>query len=105
MDLNDFGCGASASVRHANDDGDPLIALLNGRAVPAPATVPGIAVVAPELLTKEQAAAMMSISVRTLDRLVSKNVVPHVRFGKRCVRFPRKALREWLDARTEGRRN
>jgi excisionase family DNA binding protein len=82
---------------------DPLMVLLNGR---APATAPPTAakqpLLQPEMLTKKQAAAVMSLSTRTVDRLVARGDIPHVRFSKRCVRFPAKALVGWIEARTKG---
>jgi len=82
---------------------DPLLALLEGKPpaeprAPAPAILPD-----PEFLTKPQAAALMQISIRTLDRLVVRGDVPHMRLSKRCVRFPAKALKSWLEARIQFR--
>jgi excisionase family DNA binding protein len=66
---------------------------------PTPATLPE-----PEFLTKRQVAALMQVSVRTLDRLVAHGDVPHVRLSRRCVRFPVKALRDWMGSRTQFRK-
>ena len=93
--------------RDTLSNGDQLLELLNSIPVPALASRTNLPLPspAPELLNKAQAAAMFAISVRTLDRLVAKNAVPHVRLGPRCVRFPRKALAAWLESRTQGMRN
>ncbi len=85
------------------DEKDPLLALLKGqppkfiikREQPLPEA---------EMLTKPQAAALMTVSVRTLDRLVTKGDIPHVVLGRRCVRFPLKALRAWLESKTKYRK-
>ena len=106
---------------------DPLLALLKGEGAkgvragdaPAPADVAerkerseGDAAAGedrePELLTPEQAARVLSLSGRTLSRLTARGEVPYLRLGKRLVRYPRRALREWVEARTcrgKGRRS
>jgi excisionase family DNA binding protein len=57
-----------------------------------------------EMLTKPQAAALLTLSVRTLDRLVARGDIPHVRLGKRCVRFPLKRLKNWIESKTKFRK-
>jgi excisionase family DNA binding protein len=57
-----------------------------------------------EMLTKPQAAALLTLSVRTLDRLVARGDIPHVRLGKRCVRFPLKVLKNWIESKTKFRK-
>jgi excisionase family DNA binding protein len=81
---------------------DPLLALLKGSA-PQPRSKETPLPEA-EMLTKKQAAAMLTVSVRTLDRLVSRGDIPHVVLGRRCVRFPQKALRGWIESRTKFRK-
>ena len=51
---------------------------------------------ADDMLTYKQAAAFLNISINTLYSLVHQRRVPHVRLGRRLVRFRRAALREWL---------
>lgn len=57
-----------------------------------------------EMLTKQQAASLLTVSVRTLDRLVSRGDIPHVVIGRRCVRFPQKALKSWIELKTKFRK-
>jgi excisionase family DNA binding protein len=45
-----------------------------------------------DLLTYAQAARFLNVRLGTLYSLVSRKEVPHVRFGKRLVRFSRQAL-------------
>lgn len=52
--------------------------------------------------TPAQAAASVSISRPTLYRWMNQPGFPVVRIGG-CVRIPRDAFREWLNARMEGR--
>jgi excisionase family DNA binding protein len=104
----------------SNAAGDPLPAVLSGEPALASQTSPAVVqpppVAAgagteesdPELLTPEQAAKALSISGRTLCRLTARGDLPHVRLGKRLVRYPRKALADWIEARTcrgKSRRN
>ena len=52
----------------------------------------------PVLISAERVAKMMSISVRSLWRLLSAGrLVPPVRLG-RCVRWRLAEVREWIDA-------
>ena len=84
---------------------DPQLALLEGKSVLASQQDANpVALPLPEMLTKRQAAALMQISIRTLDRLVVRGDVPHVRLSRRCVRFPVKALQSWLESRTQFRK-
>jgi excisionase family DNA binding protein len=45
-----------------------------------------------ELLTYAQAARFLNVRLGTLYALVSRKEIPHVRLGKRLVRFSRPAL-------------
>jgi|HubBroStandDraft_1064217.scaffolds.fasta_scaffold506090_1 excisionase family DNA binding protein len=51
------------------------------------------------LLTYSQAAEFLNIKLGTLYALVAHNRVPHIRLGKRLVRFSRHALERWLRER------
>jgi excisionase family DNA binding protein len=50
-----------------------------------------------EILTRDQAAALLQVPKRTVDYWVSVNEIPYSRLGKRCVRFRRSRLLEWLE--------
>ena len=54
----------------------------------------------PEFLNKNGVAAMLSISRRSVDSMLARGELPHIRLSKRCIRFPRKAVLEALAART-----
>jgi len=56
----------------------------------------------PMLLTAREAARLLGVSERTLYNWRATESLPHVRIGKRCVRYPSDALRRWAAARTEG---
>ena len=47
------------------------------------------------LLNREEAAQLLQISVRTLDKLTKAKQIPHLRVGRQ-VRFPIAALNEWM---------
>jgi excisionase family DNA binding protein len=81
-----------------NTSENRLLALLNGK-TNAEQSIRNEVLPEPELLTKKQAAALMALSIRTMDRLVAKGDIPHVSLGKRCVRFPLKPLRAWIEAK------
>jgi len=49
-----------------------------------------------ELLTYDQAAKLVNLKLGTLYALVSQKRVPHVRLGRRLVRFSRSELTAWL---------
>lgn len=49
-----------------------------------------------ELLTYSEAARMLNLKIGTLYALVAQSRVPHVRLGRRLVRFSRAELDEWL---------
>ncbi len=50
---------------------------------------------APLAVGSQDAAELISISVRHLWSLTKKNQVPHVRLGKRII-YPVEALNQWL---------
>jgi len=45
-----------------------------------------------ELLTYAQAAQFLNVRLGTLYAMVSRHEIPHVRLGRRLVRFSRRAL-------------
>jgi excisionase family DNA binding protein len=49
-----------------------------------------------DLLTYEEAAKALNLKLGTLYALVAQSRVPHVRLGRRLVRFSRAELDEWL---------
>ena len=49
-----------------------------------------------ELLTYAQAASLVNLKLGTLYALVSQKRVPHLRLGRRLVRFSRSELTAWL---------
>lgn len=51
------------------------------------------------LLTYAEAAALLKLKPGTLYSLVHHKQVPHVRLGRRIVRFQRAALLDWLESR------
>ena len=51
------------------------------------------------MLTYQQAAALMNIPVGTLYGMVFKKQIPHVRLGKRFVRFRQEDLNDWITER------
>jgi excisionase family DNA binding protein len=55
-----------------------------------------------EFLNKDGVAAMLSISRRSVDSMLARGELPHVRLSKRCIRFPRQAVLDALAARTIG---
>jgi len=48
------------------------------------------------LLSKREAAALLNISVCTLDRLTRAGVIPAVKIGNRTVRYRAEALEQCL---------
>jgi excisionase family DNA binding protein len=50
-----------------------------------------------ELLTYSEAAKACNLKRGTLYALVAQNRIPHVRLGRRLVRFSREALEAWLN--------
>jgi excisionase family DNA binding protein len=51
---------------------------------------------APAMLTYAEAAQRTALPIGTLYALVSRKEIPHVRFGKRLVRFPVAELDAWI---------
>ena len=55
-----------------------------------------------ELLDKRGVAVLLSLSPRTISAMLARGELPHVRFSKRCIRFPRQAVLEAMAKRTIG---
>jgi excisionase family DNA binding protein len=53
-----------------------------------------------DLVTYEEAARMLGLKLGTLYAMVSQHRIPHVRLGRRLVRFSRAALHVWLQQRS-----
>jgi len=53
-----------------------------------------------ELVTYEQLGQMLNVPVGTLQFWVHKHQIPHVRLGKRTVRFDPAEVRDWVARRT-----
>ena len=51
-----------------------------------------------KLVTYKVAAPILGVEVNTLYTLVHQNRVPHIRLGKRLVRFDLAQLKEFIDA-------
>jgi excisionase family DNA binding protein len=49
-----------------------------------------------DLLTYTEAAKILNLKIGTLYALVSQNRVPHLRLGRRLVRFSATELQGWL---------
>ena len=49
-----------------------------------------------KVLKREEAAALLRISIRSLDYLTKTNQIPYKRVG-RSVRFSEKALEQWIE--------
>lgn len=54
-----------------------------------------------ELLRKRETADLIAVSPRMIDSL-RKQGLPHVKLGPRCVRYPRRAVLDWIAGRTVG---
>lgn len=54
-----------------------------------------------ELWRKREVATTCAMSLRMIDHL-QRQGLPHIKFGPRCVRYPRRAVLEWLASRTVG---
>ncbi len=50
-----------------------------------------------QLMTYPQAAEFLGLKIDTLYSMVSRREVPHVRIGRRLVRFDRTELHRWLE--------
>jgi excisionase family DNA binding protein len=55
-----------------------------------------------EMMTYREAAIYLTVPIGSLYSMVARGEVPHVRLGKRTVRFRRAALEAWVAARTVG---
>jgi excisionase family DNA binding protein len=55
---------------------------------------------APEILRPSEAARMLTVSLRTLYRLVEEGRIGHIRVSERGLRFRREQLAEYLEANT-----
>jgi excisionase family DNA binding protein len=49
------------------------------------------------LPTKRDIARRYGVSLRTVDRWVSEKLIPHIRFGNRCIRFRWEAVEKAID--------
>ncbi len=49
------------------------------------------------LMTKRDVAAYLKVSMRTVDSLMRKGGLPHIKFGKRCVRFTLGSLEDHVN--------
>ena len=49
-----------------------------------------------KIFTRKEVAAILRLSVRTVDYLVASGQIPHRRIG-RSVRFSESALQRWMD--------
>lgn len=54
-----------------------------------------------KILTYKQTADLMSISLGTLYALVSQNRIPHLRFGKRFIRFDEEIILKWIQSKSQ----
>lgn len=48
-----------------------------------------------QVLTMKEAAALMQVSVRTIQKRIANGTIPHKRIGK-CIRFSRDQLLAWV---------
>jgi excisionase family DNA binding protein len=52
-----------------------------------------------DLMTYEDTRKLLNVKVGTLYALVSQGKIPHVRLGRRLVRFDRAEIEAWLQQR------
>jgi excisionase family DNA binding protein len=52
-----------------------------------------------DLMTYEDTSKLLNVKVGTLYALVSQRRIPHVRLGRRLVRFDRAEIEAWLQQR------
>lgn len=52
------------------------------------------------LLDRKQAAELLTLSVRTLDRYVTQRLIPYVKLPGGQIRFKRPDLLKWIDKQT-----
>lgn len=55
----------------------------------------------PALMKKRGVATLLAVSPRLVDDLKHQGL-PYIKFGPRCVRYPRQAVLDWLAAHTIG---
>lgn len=55
-----------------------------------------------KILKKRQAAKILGLSIRTLERLVASEVMPVIRYSARCVRFRRSDIEAYIKCHLEG---
>ena len=74
-----------------------------GKAAAGSAARPGVpkaqASPPPDLVTKIVFAQRLSISVRTVEKMLADQTIPYVRLGRKCLRIP------WSEAMAHLRRN
>ena len=51
-----------------------------------------------ELLTVKEVSTILKLSESGLRNLVRQGKIPHIKFGKRTIRFNPKAIEAWLDS-------
>ena len=56
----------------------------------------------PGILKKDEVAAYLRCSKRSVDYLVASREIPFVKTGKRSIRFSRGSLEKWIARREEG---
>ena len=54
------------------------------------------------LLTTKEVAVFLQISPQRVYTLCSTQKFPHIKVSSRRIRFDRDAVRDWLDARSQG---
>ena len=59
----------------------------------------------PLLLSVPEAGRLIGVGRARAYELVNNGVLPSLRYGRRCIRVPRKALEGWIEANTEPGRN
>jgi len=52
-----------------------------------------------ELLTPNETARMLNISLRTLSRYREEERLPYVQYSSRCFRYPRRSIEEFIRSR------
>jgi len=55
-----------------------------------------------ELLTKQEVAEILKVGVKTVDYFISVREIPFVRLRKRCIRFKKSRVEEYLNENEEG---
>ncbi len=51
-------------------------------------------------MTMDEIARILGVSQATIYSWTSKNLIPHIKLGRRCLRFREKEIAEWLDQKT-----